>query len=401
MNTFARFVLTISAAGALLAACGWSQLPIGAQLPLPQSRARATPYYRVLYRFKGGADGAAPIGDLVDVNGTIYGVTEFGGSGGSGTGTVFALDLATGKEKVIASSLGNPYVGGRLLNLSNILYGAGRNGGTRGAGDVFGVSLVTGKTKSICPFYNEKGQFPNMGLIQFNGALYGTTYGGGKLLQGAVFACDPRNGKSRVVYSFKAGANGAGPLAGLTAINGALYGTTYNGGAHYYGTIFSINPSGKQRVLLDFDLSHGAWPMARLIDVSGTLYGTTSLGGTYDRGTVFKTSKSGAEKVLYSFKDTPDGSVPSAGVTYVSGSLYGTTERGGSNAQGCRGCGTVFQLTASGTETVLHRFKGGMDGAFPLSGLINVKGTLYGATTSGGGAGCMSGGCGTIFEITP
>jgi uncharacterized repeat protein (TIGR03803 family) len=74
------------------------------------------------------------------------------------------------------------------------------------------------------------------------------------------------------------------------------------------------------------------------------------------------------------------------------GNLYGTTFAGGSYV--CSGgCGTVFKLTPSGTETVLYRFTGG-DGANPTAGLIaDASGNLYG-TTNGSGSGN-----GTVFEI--
>ena len=43
----------------------------------------------VLYRFKGGKDGANPQADLTNVNGTLYGTTVAGGA--SGKGTVFRI----------------------------------------------------------------------------------------------------------------------------------------------------------------------------------------------------------------------------------------------------------------------------------------------------------------------
>jgi uncharacterized repeat protein (TIGR03803 family) len=49
---------------------------------------------QVLHSF-GGSDGADPEADLIDVNGTLYGTTYRGGyekgCGGKGCGTVFAL----------------------------------------------------------------------------------------------------------------------------------------------------------------------------------------------------------------------------------------------------------------------------------------------------------------------
>jgi uncharacterized repeat protein (TIGR03803 family) len=106
-----------------------------------------------------------------------------------------------------------------------------------------------------------------------------------------------------------------------------------------------------------------------------------------------------AEQVLYRFKGGGDGSAPSARlIADKAGNLYGTTADGGAGA--CRGgCGTVFELSpASGgrwTETVLYRFTGGGDGAFPEAGLIfDTAGNLYGTTIYGG-----SSDDGTIFQL--
>jgi len=61
------------------------------------------------------------------------------------------------------------------------------------------------------------------------------------------------------------------------------------------------------------------------------------------------------------------------------------------------GCGTVFKLDKSGKETVIHTFKGGIDGKFPVAGFtMDRKGILYGTTSEGGAYGC-----GVVFKITP
>jgi uncharacterized repeat protein (TIGR03803 family) len=79
----------------------------------------------------------------------------------------------------------------------------------------------------------------------------------------------------------------------------------------------------------------------------------------------------------------------------VKGRLYGTTAGGGASS-GCTGCGTVFRITLSGEEKVLHSFAGGSDGAVPKAGLIDVGGTLYGTTSDGG-----TSKTGTVFALTP
>jgi uncharacterized repeat protein (TIGR03803 family) len=95
-----------------------------------------------------------------------------------------------------------------------------------------------------------------------------------------------------------------------------------------------------------------------------------------------------AYSVLHSFgAGSGDGTLPAAGLIGVHATLYGTTAEGGEH---CRrgGCGTVFAITTSGTETVLHSFKGKPegDGSRPQAGLTNVNGTLYGTTYGGGRA---------------
>lgn len=132
-----------------------------------------------------------------------------------------------------------------------------------------------------------------------------------------------------------------------------------------------------------------------LVNLGGVLYGMTETGGTSGDGTVFSITKSGAETVLHSFTSGADGVDPLGGLTKVAGTLYGVTSGGGANA-----AGMVFSITKPGQEAILYSFSGGSDGSGPLATLTNVSGTLYGTTVSGGGSGCGGIGCGTVFSIT-
>src|SRR5271157_2183717 len=70
--------------------------------------------------------------------------------------------------------------------------------------------------------------------------------------------------------------------------------------------------------------------------------------------------------VLYSFAGPPDGMGPGPVIRdATTGNLYGVTSSGG--AGGCEypGCGTVFELTSTGVESVLHSFTGDPDGDEP------------------------------------
>jgi uncharacterized repeat protein (TIGR03803 family) len=109
---------------------------------------------------------------------------------------------------------------------------------------------------------------------------------------------------------------------------------------------------------------------------------------------VFKLSSKGKETVLHLFGNGTDGADPVAGLIDVDGTFYGTTESGGTDE-----FGTVFSITPAGVETVLYNFTSMGDGGGPEAGLINVGGTLYGVTGTGyNKKGAFSS---TLFSITP
>ncbi|MBV9056805.1 MAG: hypothetical protein JO351_09220 [Candidatus Eremiobacteraeota bacterium] len=213
----------------------------------------------------------------------------------------------------------------------------------------------------------------------------------------------------KILHTFSGGSDGANPDASLIDVNGTLYGTTIRGGGGSAcppgscGTVYSVSTTGVEKVLRRFNFGEGSGPTAPVIDVNGRLYGTTAGGGPVPcpglgAGTVFAVSMTGHEKVLHSFGERSDGAVPVAGLIDVKGRLYGTTAQGG--GAGCYlGSGTVFSISTTGVETPLYRFAGGSDGGGPQSALIDVKGTLYGTTYYGGGSGCY-GGCGTVYSIS-
>ena len=357
LNHLGRGTLGICAAVAMLAGCGG-----GSGTPLSPSPAgpSTTPAFAVLYSFGGETgDGVYPAEALINVNGTFYSTTRFGGSGScsgsgfSGCGTVYAITMS-GKETVLHSFAG-------------------------GSSD---------------------GEDPEAGLLDVKGTLYGTTEEGGPNGAGTAFSITP-SGTETVLHSFgSASGDGAYPAAGLMNVNGTLDGTTSEGGVFSCsgegcGTEFSMTTSGNETVGFNFDYKDGAYPIAGLINVKGTLYGTTFMGGASGIGTVFSIAPSGKETVLHSFRGGPDGVYPMAGLTVLNGTLYGTTLYGGTGK--CEGgCGTVFAITTSGKETVVHSFSGSGGGKYPQAGLISVSGTLYGTTTRGGAKRD-----GTVFSLSP
>jgi uncharacterized repeat protein (TIGR03803 family) len=270
-------------------------------------------------------------------------------------------------------------------------YGTTLAGGAGNAGAIF--KITPSGTESL--FFSFAGT-PYSGLLQgSDGNIYGTTANGGSSGRGTVFRITP-SGTESVLYSFPAGASD--PYTGLIqGSDGNFYGTTGAGGNSDDGTVFKMTPGGTETVLHVFPKtgSDGQTPYAGLIQGSdGNLYGTTYFGGASGLGTVFKVTPSGTETILHSFSGGSDGEHPYAGLIQGSdGNFYGTTYQGGIS-----GYGTVFKLTPSGTETVVYTFAGGSsDGASPEAGLIQGgDGSLYGNTLQGG-----AGNFGTVFKISP
>jgi uncharacterized repeat protein (TIGR03803 family) len=203
-------------------------------------------------------------------------------------------------------------------------------------------------------------------------------------------------------FSFSDGSSPSGDL--LTDSAGNFYGTTQSGGSSNRGVVFKLDDKGNETILYTFTGgADGGIPIGRVIrDSAGNLYGITSLGGdpTCSCGTVYKLTKSGTLKVLHSFKGGKDGAQnegqPELGLVMVSGDLYGSASFGGvSGCDGSLGCGVLFKVTQSGKETILHRFTGQTDGAFPQDLTSDQAGNIYGAT----GGSYMQGNGGTLFKL--
>jgi uncharacterized repeat protein (TIGR03803 family) len=246
----------------------------------------------------------------------------------------------------------------------------------------------------VFAFEGTNGSNPTANLVNIDGTLYGTTRGGGTHGQycsdcGTVFELTT-HGPS-VIYYFGEGMHGFQPQAGLIELNGSLYSTTSSGGAYGLGTVFKITTNGTEALLHSFDGVNGSSPMSSLVIKDELLYGTNQGGGANDKGDIFSVSETGALRVLYSFRGPPDdGRTPTARLLNVDGSFYGTTSSGGAY-----GLGTVFKVTSDGTETLLHSFGSGSDGAIPVAGLTYADRGLYGTTRDGG-----ANGRGTVFKIT-
>ncbi len=336
----------------------------------------------VLYSFTGGSDGRYPdTGVVRDSTGNLYSTTNNGGNPKcklryayqtAGCGVIFKLNPAR-KLTVIHTFMGPD---GGYPDASPLLVVNGEFYGTTGGGGV----------NSSCQDINDG---------------CGTVY---KLTNSSS------GWTEKALYSF--GWNkGWQPFSGVVADSaGNLYGTTEgcnNGTQHPCGAVFRLAPGAdgwKYTMLHGFTGglnggSDGAYPWAGLVrDSAGDFYGATQYGGAHNFGTIFKLTPTGKKTELYSFTGA-DGAYPLSTLTLdASGNLYGTTAEGGSSGTGCggSGCGTIFKLDTAHHLTVLHNFTGGTDGGIPLGALLLDGGKLYG-TANGGGAYNN----GTVFELTP
>jgi len=361
----------------------------------------------VLHSFSGAPDGAVPYAALVrDKRGNLYGTTTLGGA--SDLGTVFRV-TPKGVEAVVYSFSGadgaNPN-SALVLDKQGNFYGVAR-GGAFGRGVVFKLAPAGAETVLYNFTGGADGGDPNGPLIfDKQGNLYGAA-GGGTFDAGVVFKLTP-SGVESVVYTFTGYADGGAPNGPLVLdAKGHLYGTGGIGGNGGFcpgapqgcGVVFKISSSGSETLLHNFqgDAIDAFAPTYGLIrDRSGNLYGTTMIGGQSDRGALFEVTPSGTETVLVSFIVSDFGYYPSGGLLLdKAGSLYGTTTLA---AHAPCYCGAVYEL-GGGTYQVLYNFSNEYfpDGIYPYAGLVfGTKGRLYGTTTAGG-----TFGKGTIFVITP
>jgi uncharacterized repeat protein (TIGR03803 family) len=308
-------------------------------------------------------------------------------------------------------SLGPPGLAGRhpyagVIQADNgALYGTTSQGGASNAGTIFRLNLTGSNATNLYTFGLVAGDGQNpMALVQgSDGALYGTTSNGGTNRTGTTYKINKDGTGYQVLHNFgSVVADGANPQAGLVeGADGFLYGTTFFGGSNDLGTVYKLRKDGGSYAILrhfSFSGGDGANPDTALLQGrDGVLYGTTFFGGTNDAGTIFKLNTNGSGYlVLRKFSGlASDGKNPDAALSQGSDSaLYGTTYSGGSNDMG-----TIFKLNTNGNPSsyaVLHTFTStGGDGQKPLSALLEAKdGLMYGTTYSGG-----SNGLGTVFIL--
>lgn len=223
----------------------------------------------LLYSFQCPPDGAAPAAGLIfGEDGALYGTTTTGGNCAIYIcGTVFKLSPpAAGQsqwiETVLYNFMGQPDgvnpSSSLIFDAHGALYGTTTSGGALNYGSVFKVAPPKSGTgqwsetilhsftyKLTVP--HEDGSTPYGNLIfDEQGALYGTSFGGGKWGSGTIFELRPPEPDSQqwsesVVYSFTGGTDGAFSYAGpILGAQNELYVTAYHGGSQGNGTVLQL-----------------------------------------------------------------------------------------------------------------------------------------------------------------
>jgi uncharacterized repeat protein (TIGR03803 family) len=397
-----------------------------------------------LHSFAGyPTDGSRPGAALIQGrDGYFYGVTADGGANtclldytNNSCGTVFKITKA-GTLTILYSfcSQTNCSDGSVPLvlveatdgNFYGVTYAGANSSCIGGCGTIFRIT-PRGALTTLYTFCSQTncadGTKPTSLIQAGNGKLYGTTWEGGANYWGTVFEITPE-GKLTTLYSFCSQmsdglcTDGSRPEGLMQAADGNLYGTTtYGGTVDCYGggcgTIFKITPRGTLITLYSFctqaNCLDGSSPDASLIQArDGKLYGTTTEGGANNWGTVFQFTPTGRVTTLYSFCSQTyctDGAAPAANLVQATdGDFYGTASFGGNFADNCGvGCGTIFKITPLGALTTLYTFcsqANCSDGAVPFGALIQSRdGELYGTAYQGGSSSHCLGGCGTVFSL--
>jgi len=352
------------------------------------------------FNYADTANGAAPRGALHEgSDGAFYGVTFIGGS--YDYGTVFKISKdGTGFLKLLDFDFqtGVHPEAGLIGGSGGALYGMTTHGGAHYRGTAFRINEDGSGFLKLHEFGGADGDYATAGLVEgSDGILYGTTAEGGAYNLGVAFKVSKDGSGFARLHDFSPSVGAFSQAKVLAGSDGALYGTTYGGGAHGSGTVFKLTsasvgfPFHKFQVLHDFDFddpANGSYPRAGLVEGSdGALYGTTSWGGAFNAGIVFRINKDGTGFLrVHDFKLSggEDSGNPWSGVIEGSdGALYGTTVVGGAFFNG-----VVFKMNKDGTGfRTLHDFERGVEtnGTSPQTALIEGSdGVLYGTTPYGG-----------------
>lgn len=273
----------------------------------------------------------------------------------------------------------------------------------------------------------DPGAGPSGLAIDVAGKLYGTLANAGSHGAGTLYALAQSAGHWFVtsLYNFLGGSSGSSPNGVIVGPGGILYGSAAGGiqncglhGNDACGLIYEATPSmtpcrtalcsWNVTTIYQFTGGTDAWGgQVTAFDSAGNLYGFGN-GGAYGRGAVFELSPSQGggwtETIIHNFTGGSDGASPGSLLMGGDGNLYGTAAAGGMNWNG-----VIFQFVPSDggwTENSIYSFTGGAsDGAGPGGLIQGGPGNFYGTgvCASWGQGYCYDGGeeyDGTVWSLS-
>lgn len=376
--------------------------------------------FTALYDFGSGINYQGPSGPMIiGRDGSLYGVTV---TGGLGFGTVFQLSPpavpgGTWTETAIYSFKGgvDGYrpAEGLSMDKGGNLYGSTLNGGITGGcncGLVFKLKPPaapggTWSKRTMHAFTATNGDGADCCAplyVDSKGVVYGTTFSssanGQVRVGGTIFQIKSQGSGfvETILHDFLL-TPGDGQLPETQLVGdaaGNLYGTTYQGGANGFGTVYKLSPPAggngawTETILYDFRYGNTA-SSALVMGSSSQLFGTGSDGGIDNEGNIFRLTppKSGqgeySRTALWSFLGAGNGSSPGGlALDPATGIFYGVT----AYSDHASGCGVAYQLAPPATAggawqySVLHYFSEA-EGCLPTGPIIRAAdGTLYGVT---------------------
>jgi uncharacterized repeat protein (TIGR03803 family) len=353
----------------------------------------ATGAYRTLHVFDSLSEGRRPLGGLVEVGGSLYGVTAEG-PGLNQKGTIFHVVVATGTVVTdhafgLPSALPANPAGPLVLASDGRLYGVCLYGGS---GTLYRFDPVSRSVTAVHQFSGTEGWARGSLTVGPDGRLYGNA-GGGTELAGTVFRYAPASDQFDVVYTLRPsnGVDGRNPGPLLAAVDGHFYGVSAANNGSGPGTLFRLRAGAggtfTYEPLRALEYAVAGWPGAPLTQgADGLIYGTSVGGGPTDTGTLFRFDPlaSGppgnaiAFTVLHAFPFLTTWG-PSAPVLGADGFLYGLTSHGGANNRGM-----VYRLAPdTGAVTTLGALPGAWSRSTSNSPLVaGPDGFLYGTSTA-------------------
>jgi len=202
------------------------------------------------------ADGQFPSGQLaLDAKGNLYGTTNAGGTGDGSAGVAYRIITGTGSENVVYDFCSKPACRdgslpgtGVTLDRRRTLFGATGVGGKHGSGTVYELNAASGKQSVLYSFCMRAGCKDGVGptspVIEYGGALIGTARGGNSTSAGVIYRIGAGNDET-VLHTFCEEpdcTDGSLPVGVLADGAGNLFGATQTGGKKNAGVIYEFTP---------------------------------------------------------------------------------------------------------------------------------------------------------------